>query len=209
MSTKITKKDLEEMEVKMEAKIVSALQNTIREENQRLLLNFQEEINNVRSEVEQVRSQIENVEDEVDRAIIAEYDERESKKKEIYFRGMTMERALEVIENILTEAPNVRFKKAFMYNDVQNSGIIGLNLEQCNRLLKNKAEYMKNNDLMKHCSIQQAMTRRQARVRKILLDELKSKEAPPTGSKYIIRNAEVVLVKNRASSTHDAKNGHA
>ena len=114
MSTKITKKDLEEslkdMEVKMEARIVSALQNTIREENQRLLLNFQEEINNVRSEVEQVRSQIENVEDEVDRAIIAEYDERESKKKEIYFRGMTMERALEVIKNILTEAPNVRFK---------------------------------------------------------------------------------------------------
>ena len=87
MSTKITKKDLEEMEVKMKAEIVSALQNTIREENQRLPLNFQEEINNVRSEVEQVKSQIENVEDEVDRAIIAEYDESESKKKEIYLEG--------------------------------------------------------------------------------------------------------------------------
>ena len=204
---KITKRDIEDLESKM----MTSFQRIIRDENQKLIEEMKRSIDNMKQEVAELKAAQEHVPYQIDKAIISESLELQAKKRELYFTGTTMSGALDIIQGILGEEPNVKFKRAFKRGDEpETNGIIGLDFEQCARVLTEKAEFMRKNDSLNNVSIRQAMTRRQARVRKQLQSEMteKNREAPH-GKKFVIRYGEVVMVNDlKAGSSPNSKNGH-
>ena len=70
-------------------------------------------IDNMNKEVSDLKVTQEAVPYQIDQAIISESLEIQAKKRELYFTGTTMVGALDIIQGILGEEPNVKFKRAF------------------------------------------------------------------------------------------------
>ena len=101
---KITKRDIEDLESKM----MTSFQRIIRDENQKLIEEMKRSIDNMKQEVAELKAAQENVPYQIDKAIISESLELQAKKRELYFTGTTMSGALDIIQGILGEEPNVK-----------------------------------------------------------------------------------------------------
>ena len=123
---------------------MTSFQQIIRDENQKLIEEMKRNIDSMKEEVSELKVAQEHIPYQIDKAIINETLELQAKKRELYFTGTTTNGALDIIQDILGEERNVKFKRAFKRGDEpEMNGIIGLDFEQCVKLLNGKAEYMK------------------------------------------------------------------
>ena len=135
-----------------------------------------------------------------------EIEEQKSKENDIYFKGASMEKIKEVLAGILGEEPSIRFKLAFKNEDnVENAGLIGLSPAHMQKVMEDKAQYLRNDETCNGVMIYRSLTKRQSRVRNALIAKLKQKEAPPAGKRWVIRSGEVVLVNDKRNK--GSKNG--
>ena len=212
----LTTKDLDKFREENKKEMKELMTEVFRSEVNALVEPLKDQIKECRDEIASCKGAQAKAKSDTEIMIVTEPLKQKDREGQLYITGIkTKEEVTELVKNILQAEPDIKFcvllnNRRTAAAPVDGTGdaassdaacqskncIIGLRGEQAKVVLALKAQYLKNNQTMKHIGIHQSLTPLQARVRNKLYRDLQQQEMrnpAPEGKKYVIRNGEIVL----------------